>query len=498
MSYYTDTNQLASDNGTTSYTYDPTGARASRASEGTTTAYAYDFIGNPTEVRVGQNVVYAAAYDALGQWVQQMVGGQTTYLVYDLYGDLIAEVNSSGTLVARYVWGPAGPVYRVASPSTRRYYLHDGLGNIRLLVTSSGQVTDRYTYDAWGKPTQTVGTTPNPFRWGGKFGYQYIPQSGLYHVGAREYDPVVARWLQRDPIGVSGGNPKTYVYCNNSPTTYVDSDGMVVDTTVDVGSVVVDAGTIIYTAATEGKVDPAAFVNLGISLACAILPGASAPVVKSLLRGLHVLAKPLRLAAKFASKSCLLSGSLVASAYGMVAVDQLQPGDWLVRSTREGVETRVHVTRNDVAIAGELVAVGLDGREVLQATPGHPVWRVGSAWTQVGQLRVGDRLATRTGEVEVTTVSRLSGPMMLHNLSCGAPPEAAPRTFPHCVRGVTCPPTPSASEARSRSPRPGCSIDTLGSRVYGPAADTWRSDGKITLRSCPVPVCRSTGSLVCQ
>jgi len=30
---------------------------------------------------------------------------------------------------------------------------------------------------------------------------------GLYHVGARAYDPRTARWLQRDPIDAGGGDP---------------------------------------------------------------------------------------------------------------------------------------------------------------------------------------------------------------------------------------------------------------------------------------------------
>lgn len=37
----------------------------------------------------------------------------------------------------------------------------------------------------------------NPFRWNGAFGYTYIPLTGLYHVSAREYDPRIARWLQK-------------------------------------------------------------------------------------------------------------------------------------------------------------------------------------------------------------------------------------------------------------------------------------------------------------
>ncbi len=49
--------------------------------------------------------------------------------------------------------------------------------------------------------------------------------TGLYHVGAREYDPRTARWLQRDPIGVAGGNTNVYLYCFNNPINYTDPEG---------------------------------------------------------------------------------------------------------------------------------------------------------------------------------------------------------------------------------------------------------------------------------
>jgi pimeloyl-ACP methyl ester carboxylesterase len=48
----------------------------------------------------------------------------------------------------------------------------------------------------------------------------------LFHVGAREYDPRTARWLQRDPIDVAGGDPNLYRYCFNRPVTWKDPSGL--------------------------------------------------------------------------------------------------------------------------------------------------------------------------------------------------------------------------------------------------------------------------------
>jgi hypothetical protein len=49
---------------------------------------------------------------------------------------------------------------------------------------------------------------------------------GLYHVGAREYDPRTARWLQRDPLDVAGGHPNVYVYSENEPVNLADPSGL--------------------------------------------------------------------------------------------------------------------------------------------------------------------------------------------------------------------------------------------------------------------------------
>ncbi|MEN3000339.1 MAG: RHS repeat-associated core domain-containing protein [Armatimonadota bacterium] len=94
---------------------------------------------------------------------------------------------------------------------------------MRVLLTPNGVPTDLYHYDSWGNPIPTsTETTRQPFRWNGAYGYEYVAFTGLYHVGAREYDPKTRRWLQPDPIDAAGGHPNIYLYCANDPLNNFD------------------------------------------------------------------------------------------------------------------------------------------------------------------------------------------------------------------------------------------------------------------------------------
>ena len=140
---------------------------------------------------------------------------------------------------AEYVWGALGPVARIAGGRVQ-LYVCDALGHVRALIDAeTGQITDRYDYDAWGNVVHN-GTTRQPFTWNGAYGYEWMPfawdrasgygdgwrsEVGLYHVGARAYDPRTARWLQRDPSDADSGDPNLYRYCGNDPLNTGDSIG---------------------------------------------------------------------------------------------------------------------------------------------------------------------------------------------------------------------------------------------------------------------------------
>jgi len=106
----------------------------------------------------------------------------------------------------------------------------DGLGHVRALVAPNGTITEVWHYDSWGNPiSPPAQRIEQPFLWNGAYGYEYIPFTGLYHIGAREYDPRTARWLQRDPNKGSIKAPNSYIYCSSDPINFADQSGAAED-----------------------------------------------------------------------------------------------------------------------------------------------------------------------------------------------------------------------------------------------------------------------------
>jgi RHS repeat-associated protein len=163
----------------------------------------------------------------------------------------VAELDGSGAVVARFVYGTKlnVPDYMVKSSVTYRL-LTDHLGSVRLVVdTSTGAITQRLDYDEFGQIT--LDTTPGfqPFGFAGGL---YDQHTKLTRFGARDYDPFTGRWTTKDPIGFEGG-PNLYEYAANSPTTVRDPLGLLN---------FIAGGGLSLVAVTGGEASVGAAVNL--------------------------------------------------------------------------------------------------------------------------------------------------------------------------------------------------------------------------------------------
>ncbi len=109
-------------------------------------------------------------------------------------------------------------------------YHQDVLGNVVLITDSSGQIAERYEYDAFGKATirdgggdlLTNSAVGNRFLFTAR---EYDAETGLHYYRARSYSADLGRFLQLDPIDFDAGDVNLYRYVGNDPVNWVDPRG---------------------------------------------------------------------------------------------------------------------------------------------------------------------------------------------------------------------------------------------------------------------------------
>jgi len=117
-----------------------------------------------------------------------------------------------------------------AGASYTPYYYHaDGLGSITGLSDATGTMVQTYSYDAFGNVTPS-GSVSQPFRFTGR---EYDAETSMYFYRARYYDPVVGRFVTKDPIGFAGGDVNLFAYVSANPIIYRDSSGFWADSIND-------------------------------------------------------------------------------------------------------------------------------------------------------------------------------------------------------------------------------------------------------------------------
>ena len=92
----------------------------------------------------------------------------------------------------------------------------------------TGDVTDTFTYDTYGKLLIRTGTANTPFLYNGRDGVM-SDENGLVYMRARYYSPTFKRFINADVVAGSITNAITlnrYAYANGNPVSNVDPFGL--------------------------------------------------------------------------------------------------------------------------------------------------------------------------------------------------------------------------------------------------------------------------------
>ncbi|MDL5206043.1 RHS repeat-associated core domain-containing protein [Streptomyces sp. ALI-76-A] len=224
---YDDASQLIARNGITSnWSYDKAGNETAGAPtpEATRTAEQYTDFSQLKSLTVG-GTTYGAQYASTDSSERTRLGGTVFHNgPLGLSGQTVAGKDTE------FIREPGGTLNSLTTGGKNYYYLTDALGSVTGLVDESGKQVNTYRYTPTGiSRTGTTESVPQPYRFTG--GYQ--DPTGLYHFGARYYDPQISRFTQPDP---SGQEKNPYLYAEGDPLNRIDPSGTywVLDTIGDI------------------------------------------------------------------------------------------------------------------------------------------------------------------------------------------------------------------------------------------------------------------------
>lgn len=186
--------------------------------------YRYDSMNRLVSVKSANNSELAYFWhDALGRRILERTAGNITQLICD-GNNLIAEYRNGNLFAhAQYVYedGIDQPI-QLAAEGKDHWYHSDLVGSVRVLSDALGERAVVYRYSAFGELKVLLGEDVfNLWRYTGR---RLDTALGTYDYRAREYDPKVGRFLQRDPLEMIDGT-NLYSYVANNPLGYTDPFG---------------------------------------------------------------------------------------------------------------------------------------------------------------------------------------------------------------------------------------------------------------------------------
>ena len=197
------------------YTYDANGNLTKDSNKGIA-SITYNSLNLPQQIQYTNGFVVNYGYSADG--VKQRVQHPNSGLPDVVYcGNVIYEGGAQKFLLTE-----EGYVDLSTSTPVYYYYLKDHQGNNRVVVNSSGTVQEVNHYYPFGSTFAT--SNVQPYKYNGK---ELDTKNGLnwYDYGARHYDAALGRWHVMDPLAEKYYSSSPFVYCNNNPVRFIDSNG---------------------------------------------------------------------------------------------------------------------------------------------------------------------------------------------------------------------------------------------------------------------------------
>lgn len=166
--------------------------------------YTYDVLGNLKAASwVSQTQDYR--YDPQNRRIASYANGAVkSKLVYGVGSVPVAELNENDRIIHTFIYADGYTPVLLSKGSVDYYLISDIRGSVRMVVKSStGEVRQQLTYDAFGKVLSDTSPGYTPFGFAGGL---YDSRTDLVRFGARDYSADIGRWTTEDPIGFWSGD----------------------------------------------------------------------------------------------------------------------------------------------------------------------------------------------------------------------------------------------------------------------------------------------------
>ncbi|MCH9671030.1 MAG: RHS domain-containing protein, partial [Gammaproteobacteria bacterium] len=186
-------------------------------------SFAYGDHNRLAEVTENGLAIARYGYNARGQRVVKTTDSDTVHYHYDSDGLLMAETDAQGTVHTEYVYFQGMPIAMVDAASGAIYHFHnDHLGTPKVLTDEAQTIVWEAYHSPFGTAEITIENVTNNLRFPGQY---FDAETGNHYNYFRDYDPMVGRYTQSDPIGLRGG-VNTYLYVGASPMNWFDARGL--------------------------------------------------------------------------------------------------------------------------------------------------------------------------------------------------------------------------------------------------------------------------------
>lgn len=138
-------------------------------------------------------------------------------------------MKTTNGVVTKYVYGRG--LIGEETNSVFKTYHFDCRGSTIAISDASGNITDTFAYDTYGKLISRTGTNKVIFGYNGRDGV-VTDDNGLIYMRARYYSPEMKRFVNADIVAGQISNAVTlnrFAYANGNPVSFVDPFGLSVD-----------------------------------------------------------------------------------------------------------------------------------------------------------------------------------------------------------------------------------------------------------------------------